>query len=172
MPSSAIDVEVGLVNFTFSVEHWEKQRDGTMSVHVRGTLNDIEIGLIIDILPQWRQQDVAGKDLVLLYWGKARYRSLGKPSDSFLNLLVDQYGLPARDRRMASIIEFTAIGFQTDPRELESSPVRMKLVFEPGAKEAHAEFFTHIDLVQAKMEFREKDPKYRVPIVAALDGGS
>jgi hypothetical protein len=30
---------------------------------------------------------------------------------------------------------------------------------------------TSIDLVQAKMEFQEKDPKYRVPIVAALDGG-
>jgi hypothetical protein len=86
------------------VEHWEKQRDGTISVHVRGTLDDIEIGLIIDILPEWRQQDVAGKDLVL-YWGKARYRSLGKPSDRFLNVLV------------------------------------------------------------------ENDPKYRVPIVAALDGG-
>lgn len=170
MPSAAMDVQERLVDFTFPVERWEKQRDGTMSVHVRGTLNDIDIGLIIDILPEWRQQDVLGKYLVL-YWGKVRYRSLGKPSDRFLNMLVDRFGLPARDRRMASIFEFTAIGFLTDPRELESSPVRMKLARWPGPKEAHAEFFTNIDLVQAKMEFREKDPKYRVPIVAALDGG-
>jgi lipocalin len=47
----------------------------------------------------------------------------------------------------------------------------MKLFFESEPKEAYAEFFTNIDLVQAKMEFREKDPEYRVPLVAAPDGG-
>jgi hypothetical protein len=158
MPSAAIDVQEGFVDFTFPVERWEKLQDGTLSVHLRGTLNDIAIGLVVDILPEWRRQDVEGEDLVL-YWGRARYRSIGKPSDSFLHVLVDQYGLPARARRMASIIEFTAVGFQTDPRELKSSPLTMKLFFEPGPKEDYAEFFTNIDLVQAKMEFREKDPE-------------
>ena len=172
MPNAAaIDVEEGFVDFTFPVEHWEKLQDGTLSVRVRGTLNDVEIGLIVEILPEWRRQDVENQELVL-YWGRARYRSLGKPSDSFLHILTDQYGLPAGERRMASIIEFTAVGFNVDPRELESSPVTMKLFFEPGPKKAYAECFTNIDLVQAKLEFREKDPEYRVPLVAALDGGA
>lgn len=165
---AAIAVEEGFVDVTFPIERHERLIDGTVSVLAHGTLNDIEIGFIVELLPDWKRQKVENPDLVL-YWGRARYRSLGKPSDRFLHILVEQYGLPGRDRRMAAIIEFTAVCFQTDPRELDSSPITMKLFFEPGPKEAYAEVFTNIDVVGGLIEFREKDPEYRGPLVDALD---
>jgi hypothetical protein len=167
--TAVLEVEEGFVDLTVPVDHWERLPDGTVSVRACGLLGDAEIGFTIDVLPKWQRQEVKDQDLVI-YWGKARYRSLGKASDRFLHILVDQYGLPGHERRMAPIVEFTAAGFQTNPQELLTSPVTMKLFFEPGPREAYAEVFTNIDIPRATIEFREKDPEYRVPLIAALDG--
>jgi hypothetical protein len=40
--------------------------------------------------------------------------------------------------------------------------------FDDGQDERYAEVYTNIDLREKRLEFREKDPEYRAPLVAAL----
>ncbi|MEZ0273788.1 MAG: hypothetical protein ACAH88_02695, partial [Roseimicrobium sp.] len=58
-------------------------------------------------------------------------------------------------------------------RNADAGPVKMKLFFSPGENDPHfedryAEHFLNFDLAAKRIEFREKDPGYREPLLRAL----
>jgi hypothetical protein len=69
---------------------------------------------------------------------------------------------------MAKEVRFTAIALEGDPRDLGKGPTRIKLFFEPEEEDGYAEVFTNVDLAARRLEVREKDPEYRLPLVKAL----
>lgn len=170
MSKVILDTEDGFADFTIPVLHSKELEDGIVSVRVQGSMMDDDIGFYIDVLPNWRPQVVDSN--LTIYWGNVRYRTIGSGSDRFLSILADHYGFSAQSRTMAPMINFTAAGLQTDPREIKSIPLTMKLFFDQGPEGTYAEFFTNIDLKGAKMEFREKDEEYRARIVSAFEHGN
>jgi hypothetical protein len=64
--------------------------------------------------------------------------------------------------------EFTGISLEGDPRDLTKGMVKIKLFFESEKQDEYAELFTNIDLRANRLEIREKDEEYRLPIIKAL----
>ena len=160
--------EDDFVDLALAITDVTRSRDGTVSVVARGSLEGVVVGLIVDVLPAWTAQELEGGG-GWFYWGKLRYRSLGAESDAFVTALDRLYGLGGQPGAMTPLIEVNAVGLNHDPRALRTVPAKMKaFFFDDGEDERYAEVYTNIDLQAKRLEFHEKDPEYRAPLVAAL----
>jgi hypothetical protein len=167
-PESTVHEEEGFVDIALTITETKTSTDGTISVVARGKLNGATVGFIVDVLPEWSTSPIEGTDSHF-YWGKIRYRSTGAESNEFVAALARLYGSSERPGPMASTIEASAVGLDSDPRSLNTTPVRMKaFFFEDGPEDRYAEVYTNIDLQQKRLEFHEKDPEYRLPLLKAL----
>ncbi len=166
-PDVSFEGEEGFVDLAISILIVSETAEGSVLIRVLGNTPVGDIGFDIEVLPEWKQQD-ADDGRLILYWGTVRYTSIGEASDRFLALLSKHYALPAMNRPMKSVIEFTAVGLHSDPRQLKTWPVHMKLFLDQGPDDTYAEVFTNLDLEKKRVEFREKDFEYRVPLLAGL----
>lgn len=160
--------EEGYVFVTMPVSSFDKLEDGTIALHALANTDQGDIGFQIDLLPDWDRQAAQGDPPLALYWGSVRYKSIGAASDRFLQMLADHYGLPFQQRAMAPIVEFTAVSLQTDPHDIRTSPLMIKLFSGEWPESTYAEFFTAIDLGRAQIQIREKDNAYRAGIVSTF----
>lgn len=170
-PPATLNTEEGFVDIGLTVTHISRSRDGVTSVTARGKMNGAAAGFVIDIFPGWTPQKLEDADL-LLHWGKVRYRSIGPDSDHFVGELARLYGLPVATRQMPARIDFSAVSLEGNPDELPNVRVRMKLFFESDDESGYAEVYTNLDLPAKRVEFHEKDPEYREPLVRALSEGA
>lgn len=159
--------EEGFVDLAFPILKVSDTSTGSVSIRVLGNTPFGEMGFDIEVLPEWMRQDVDDGRLIL-YWGVVRYRSTGKASDRFINILAQQYGLTAANSTMKGVLEFTAVGIHTDPRHLKTSRVDMKLFLDQGPEDTYAEVYTNLDLKNKRVEFKEKDFEYRIPLLDGL----
>jgi hypothetical protein len=89
-------------------------------------------------------------------------------SDALAMALSRLYGLPHAGLRMLPEIRTEAVGLASDPRLIESEPVKMKLFFHSENEDRYAEMFLNIDRRAQTVELHEKDPEYRKDLVRAL----
>jgi len=102
------------------------------------------------------------------YRGIVTYRSTGADSDAFIQVLDELYGTKVGPKAMGRETQFTGISLEGDPRDLAKGPVKIKLFFESDKEDAYAELFTNIELAAHRLEVREKDESYRLPVLRAL----
>ena len=100
-----------------------------------------------------------------------QFMSLGEISDRLINSLIALYGLEQDSFKMVSCETFTAIALQQCDTDLKVNSVRLKLFGkdgEPFVEDDYYETFFHVDLMNGKAEWNEKDSDYRNPLIKAL----
>ncbi|MEJ0099840.1 MAG: hypothetical protein WDO12_08910 [Pseudomonadota bacterium] len=160
--------EDGFVNLDFPLSSHTKNASGSTTLVARGVLSNQPVGFSIEVHPSWKESPIEGSDVVI-YWGRVTIKSIGPASDNFITALAHLYNLPNPKRSMLAAIEVEAAGLNSDPRQLASKPVHMKLFFNSNASEEHyAEVFLNTDLPGRVVQFHEKDMDYREPLIRAF----
>lgn len=144
--------------------------DGSQTIAARGTHNGRPVGFNVMILPEWEPWDV--ESLGTLYRGGVLIQADGEQSHAFLRALDELYGTREASDRMAERVFFAAVALAGHPPSLRENPVMIKLFFEADAPDRYAEVYLNIDLDRARVEFHEKDPDYRRPLVLALSAAA
>jgi len=167
-PEVTSEEEEGFHDLVFYVQEHKRLPDGSQSIRGSGTHKGRHLGLEIVLGPTWEAGSL-GKDIpVVTYRGIVTYRSIGPDSDALVQVLDGLYDTRVGPKAMGTEIRFTAISLEGDPRELAKGLVKIKLFFETDKQDDYAELFTNIELAARRLEVREKDPEYRLPLVKAL----
>jgi len=105
-----------------------------------------------------------------LFAGKAALLSIGPESDELVAVLDDLYGTRTGACVMRKQISVTAVGLLSDPRLIETQPVRMKIFFNANAEDesTYAEAYLNVLLQSGVLQFHEKGEDYRRPLIRAL----
>jgi hypothetical protein len=154
-----VDLDLPLTEF--------KDRSNVYRLVAKGLLDGTSVGLRVEIDGHWNPKPTE-HDAVTFYWGSVTLRSMGLESDALAMALSRLYGLPHAELRMLPEIRTEAVGLASDPRLIESEPVKMKLFFHSENEERYAEVFLNIDRRAQIVELHEKDPEYRKNLVRAL----
>jgi hypothetical protein len=170
-PDGYIGSEEGFVDIDLPISKVKRNADDSVTIVARGKVHGSVIGLIVDILPKWAGQETED-GTATFYWGKARCRSLGQESDQFVGLLAKCYGMTPAQRTMLPSIEVSAVGLNDNPKQVLASPIKMKFFFEENSEENYSEVFINIDVPNQMLEFHEKDPDYRIPLLRSLGGNT
>jgi hypothetical protein len=167
-PEVTSEEEEGFHDLVFYIQQHRRLPDGSQSLHALAAHRMRQLGLEVVLGPTW-QTGSLGKDLPLVtFRGFITYRSTGSDSDEFVQLLDELYGTKTCPTAMSRETKFTGISLEGDPRDLAKGPVKIKLFFEPDEPDDYAELYTNIDLAARRLEVREKDADYRLPVVKAL----
>lgn len=167
----SVSLEDGFVDIGLPIVEFRREPDGLVLVTARGEVRGRNVGFAVDIVPGWKEQRTDAREIVF-YWGWARLRSIGAQSDAFVRLLAELYARPAPRAVMPDRVDAEAAGLLNDPALVLEHPTKMKLFFRPDSEQDYAEVFLNIDIPEKKLEFREKDPEYREPLLRALGAES
>ena len=157
-----VDIDLPISDYRFS-------KDGVLTVVARGKINNQVIAIAVDLESEWKEQIVEDAALTI-YWGNGAIRSIGDESDAFLNLLIHEYGLAGNKSKMAPRTMITMAGLNSDPRNIKTDPVTIKVFFEHNGEGNYGEAFINIDLAKRILEFHDKDPEYHLGIASSLAG--
>lgn len=146
---------------------WVCDTSNVYRLVAKGLLDGTSVGLRVEMDRDWNPKP-AEHDAVTFYWGSVTLRSIGLESDALAMALSRLYGLAHAGLRMLPEIRAEAVGLASDPRLIESEPVKMKLFFHSGNEARYAEVFLNIDRRAQIVELHEKDPEYRKNLVRAL----
>jgi hypothetical protein len=142
---------------------------GLVRITVRGDLDGAVVGFEL-VFPSGSTKRTAGK--LALPLGAAQFRSIGTPSNNFVALLSRQYKLATTSLTMVPKVGASVVGLQGDPANVLSGMTKMKFFFyDSGPESRYAEVFVNVDAKQRVVEFHEKDPEYRKPLLLALTQG-
>jgi hypothetical protein len=133
----------------------------------QGTYEGRGIGFAAEIHGEWVEKPLEDKSATF-YWGKVTLRSIGEPSNNFVEVLSKLYGITSKPGLMLAEITAQAVGLAEDPRRLLEAPVRMKLFFHSEIEARYAEVFLNLDVPGRFVQFHEKDQEYRQNVVRAL----
>ncbi len=167
-PEITAETEEGFVDLLFYIAEHQSLADGSHSLVAAGRHKGRAVGFQVVVGTTWTKGKPDKDVPVDIRPGAVLYRSIGAESDAFLQVLDDLYGTKVHPKAMVGERRFAAISLSGDPKNLAAGPVKIKLFYEPGPDDRYAEFFTNIDLARRRLEFREKDPEYRKPVVRAL----
>ncbi len=162
--------EDGFVDIDLPIVDSGKAGDGVVSVTARGEVRGTVVGFAVDIEPRWKEKRTGNREIAF-YRGRATIRSIGRESDAFVRVLAELYRHPGLRANMPRRIDAEAVGLLDDPRNVLSRPTRMKLFFGPESEKDYAEVFLNLDIPAGRLEFHEKDPEYRIPLLRALGAG-
>ena len=152
------------ISLPIASHRWAK--DNTLVVVARGSIGGQTVSFSVDVGSDWKPQKIKDAPLTI-YWGKGHIASVGTESDNFLSLLAGAYGI-TNSTKMTPRTAVTMVSFGTDPRDLRTTPAKIKIFFESGGEAKYGEAFINIDLSANVLEFRDKDPEYHRGIVSAL----
>jgi hypothetical protein len=142
--------------------------DGLVRITARGTIDGTEVGFEVDFPSRGGPGTRA-----FLPTGVARIRSIGAPSDHFVMFLSQRYRLPAPGPTMVSSVDASVVGLEGDPQRVLDGTTKMKFFFfDSGPEDRYAEVFVNVDAKNRVLEFHEKDPDYRKPLLLDLTKGS
>ncbi|MES2825662.1 MAG: hypothetical protein V4732_18825 [Pseudomonadota bacterium] len=155
-----VDLSLKIVSFT-------KVESGANEFLVHGTLNNSKVGFCIELLPEWKEQNVEGFNKAF-YWGNARFKSIGTETNNFILSLAKLYNVKI-DSGVNEVSEAEVVGLACNPNEVETTPSKMKFIFNSEANEdLYSEVFININMNRRILEFNEKDNKYRAPLLQSL----
>jgi len=162
-----VSTEEGFVDIDLPIADVRREADGAVAITARALIDNVIVGFAIDIRRDWKATPLSGSDF--LYFGKVSLRSLGEDSNRFVALLARLYKVSQPSRPMLVKLELVAVGLADDPSKVMTTPVRMKLFFDPDDEgSGEAEVYVNVDVAARKLQFNEKDPEYREPLVRAL----
>jgi hypothetical protein len=133
----------------------------------QGTYNAREVGFAAEIHSEWVEKPLKDES-ASFYWGKVTLRSIGEPSNHFVEVLSKLYGVTSKSAPMLAEVTAQAVGLADDPRRLLEAPVRMKLFFNSEIEGRYAEVFLNLDVPGRVVQFHEKDQEYRQNVIRAL----
>jgi len=163
--------EDGFIDIDLPVSDYRFSKDGALTVVARGKIDGQTIAIAVDIGSEWKEQVVEDAELTI-YWGNGHIRSTGQESDALLGLLSKEYGIAGVAKAMAPRTALTMAGLNSDPRDIKTNRVTIKVFFEHSGEDNYGEAFINIDLANKMLEFHDKDPEYHQGIVSSLSGGT
>jgi hypothetical protein len=167
-PEVTSQSEEGFHDLIFFIQEHKTLADGSQTIRASGVHRGRQLGLMVTLGGAWKEASL-GKDVpIITYSGTVTYCSVGQESDAFLSALDELYGTKLNPTSMGTKARFTAISLGGEPLNLMKGPVKIKLFYESGRDDDYAELFTNIELAARRLEIREKDEEYRLPIVRAL----
>ena len=171
LPDVTAESEEGFVDFDLRLIRLEVADDGSTQVEAWGQHDGTALAFLAVLLPEWKAQPIEGM-AGHWYWGSVLLRSVGAPSDAFVQALDALYGTSLGIHGMHAEIRFAAVGIDDDPRTVNDEPVHMKLFFEHSDEGRYAEVYLNVDAPARRVEFHEKDADYRRPLLLALGHGA
>ena len=167
-PKALLGNEDDFVDISLSISKYETLNNGSKRFTVKNTLNGQKVSFVLELLPEWDAKPIEDMD-AHFYWGFATITSTGSESDAFIRQVAKLYNIQTPVEKFKNSISAQVVGLANDPTEIESSPVKMKFFLNPDADEnLYSEIFINIDLNTNTLEFNEKDPDYRLPLVRSL----
>jgi hypothetical protein len=167
-PDAHLERSEGFIDIDFQIVKFTKQPDGTMRFHAKGRLQGQNVGFAIELLPDWKKSPIEKSDQ-FFYWGNGRFIRTGEDTDKFVAVVSALYELHPTATHSQKIVEAEVVGLANDPTLARLEPTRMKFFFNTsGGEDAYAEVFINIDPRSNKLQFHEKDPEYRKPLIKSL----
>lgn len=167
-PKSLLGEDEDFIDISLSISKYETLKNGTKRFTVKNTLNGQKISFNLELLPDWDAKPIENMD-AHFYWGSATITSTGLESDAFIRQVARFYNIQDPVEKFRDSIPAQVVGLANDPADIESSPIKMKFFINPDADEdLYSEIFINIDLSTNTLEFNEKDPDYRLPLVRSL----
>jgi hypothetical protein len=167
-PPVSFGEEGGFVDLTLSISKYEKIKNGNSHFIIKNTLNGTKVSFILVLMPTWKAQKIENSESII-YWGNAEIISNGEESNAFIYLLSKLYELPESDLTFVNNVSAQVVGLMNDPAHIETDLTKMKFFLNSdGPDELYSEFYINIDLKNKVLEFNEKDPEYRQPLVNSL----
>jgi hypothetical protein len=171
VPSAGrLEKDEDFVDISLPITNHRWTKDNTLVVVARGKVDGKVVSLSVDFGAEWKAQKVENASLTV-YWGKGHIVSVGNESDNFVSLLAGAYGI-ATNSKMRPRTDVTMVSLGSDPRELRTTPAKIKIFFESGGESSYGEAFINVDLSASALEFRDKDPEYHNGIIASLGAGT
>jgi hypothetical protein len=98
--------------------------------------------------------------------------SQGEPTLILLRMLSSLYQHPVSNFDLPKELSFSAMTIEGDPKDVEDEPLKFKVFYRDGQPEGpdYFEMYINPDLPHGFVEFAEKDPNYRLPILRAFGG--
>lgn len=167
-PKARFGEEEGFVDISLSIAKYEKTQSGSRRFLIKNSLNDKKISFAVELLPAWDAKAIENTESHF-YWGRANLMSVGTESDAFITVLTELYGRKPENLKFKDTIPVQVVGLANNPEDVELAPVKMKFFLNPDAEEdLYSEIFINIDLKNKRLEFNEKDPEYRAPLVRSI----
>ncbi len=162
--------ESGFLDIDFFINSHSVNKDGSFLVNVSNLLKGEQAGFAIYLGSKWASKKIENSREAF-YWGNGRFINTGKNTDKFIEILSRLYGtsLPSINQKE---IEVVIVGLANDPRKFATREVKMKFFFNSDSdnQELYSEIFVNINLAEQTLEFHEKDPEYRQPLIRSLCG--
>jgi len=167
-PEVVVGKEDGFVDLQFKISSLQTLKSGNMEFVVKGTLNNVKVGFIIELLPSWVPKKVEGLDQPI-YWGNANFKAVGSETSAFLFVLSKLYGKEIQRAEAYLLVAAEVVGLACNPMEIMNTPCQMKLFFNSNAEASlYSEIFLNIDVSAKTLELNEIDNDYRVPLLRSL----
>jgi hypothetical protein len=152
-----VDIDLPITQIT--------QDSGLTRIVARGDIAGTVVGFEVDFPSKSKPSDGGSP----FSWGTAQIRTLGVASNSFITLLASRYKVPAPAKTMMPSVPASVAGLQGDPGHVLDGVTKMKFFFfDSGPEDRYAEVYINVDAKNRVLEFHEKDPDYRQPLLLAL----
>lgn len=167
VPEVTSESREGSTDVVFQLRDHRATADGGQALTAIGLLAGREVGFDVELGP-WRENP-PGFVNMSTWQAKIRLRSRGASSDSLLAFLDQRYATALAPQGMVAAIEGQALSPWKDPRSFEEGETTILCIFSPGWDERdHFELKLSVDREDGRVRLRERDPRYRRPLVAAL----
>jgi hypothetical protein len=167
VPEVTSESREGSTDVVFQLRDHRATADGGQALTAIGLHAGREVGFDVELGP-WRENP-PGYVNMSTWQATIRLRSRGESSDALLAFLDLRYATKLAPKGMVAEIEGQALSPWKDPRAFEEGETTIFCSFSPGWDErGHFEVKLSVDREDARVRLREKDPRYRRPLVAAL----
>jgi len=178
-PELQVHREDGFVDLQLGARRLEG--DGPITYRIQARQGARRLGFDVALLGPWKEQ---ADPAFTVRWGQVELRSVGAPSDAFLELLGRQYGHEVSGR-MSPTVRVHAVALEGNP-ERRREALKLKLFFEgPSATQApdggvdddddadasgdsYGEVYLNVDPALRQACWCEKDPEYRKGVLGGL----
>jgi hypothetical protein len=164
--------EDGFVDCVFKISDLVESSD-FFNFHISASSEATVVGMDVvirkDIQGGWDTEMNLVKNHV--YREGATFIRSGIESDRLIMRIASLYELPHTGIEMVSKETFTAIALHHGEIDLRNEPVKIKIFGrdgEPFDETIYNESFFNIDLANGFVNWNEKDPDYRKPLIRAL----
>jgi hypothetical protein len=145
------------------------QEAGETRITARGSVEGSAVGFEV-AFPTTRTQPQGLPHMLRVE--TARLLSLGGDSDNFVAFLARKYGIATASSRMLPFVDASAAGLGESKGAVTTGKKKIKFFFfDSGPENRYAELYINVDFDNRQLEFHEKDPYYRKPLLLALTQG-
>jgi hypothetical protein len=141
-------------------------------IRTRGAYKRQQVGIDV-LLPSLKSaagaSSASSPNTIAEIEGGVILESQGASTQNFMRMLSSLYKRPASAFVVPHDVRLTAVVLHGDPLHIKNSPVEMKVFHgEDDSKPDYFELFINFDLPHGSIEFAEKDPDYRRPILLSF----